>query len=142
MRRRRRYARDRDRLTRSTLPIFRRGLPPVAPPLVTYPRGARQELVLRSNLSLSIPTEYLGDNLALSGGALATGRSQPVNHSRSRLAPARRRAWGNGREVGAVVAGGGGRWARAHAHLLGGGGDRAGVLEDRVAHGQGETPPT
>jgi hypothetical protein len=44
--------------------------------------------------------------------------------------------------MGVVVAGGVRRWARPHAHLLGGRGDRAGVLEDWVAYRQGETPPT
>src|ERR1700719_3137005 len=58
MLRRRRYARDRDRLTRLTPPIFRRGPPPVARPLVTYARWARL-YHLRSGLCRSIPAQCL-----------------------------------------------------------------------------------
>src|SRR5438128_8078760 len=59
MLRKRRYARDRDRLTRLTLLIFRRGLSPIAPPPVTHARWARLEQALRSGLSSSTPTECL-----------------------------------------------------------------------------------
>src|SRR5438270_13397736 len=59
MLRRRRYARDRDRLTRLTLLIFRRGLSPITPPPVTHARWARLEQVLRSGLSPSTRTECL-----------------------------------------------------------------------------------
>ena len=58
MLRRRRYARDRDRLTRLTLLILQRGQPPVAPPLATYATGARLYL-LRSGLCRSIPAQCL-----------------------------------------------------------------------------------
>ena len=53
------YARDRNSLTRSTLLIFRRGQPPVAPPLITRIKKARRWPVLGLGLSRCIPAQCL-----------------------------------------------------------------------------------
>src|SRR5580700_10677424 len=53
------YARDRNSLTRSTLLIFRRGQPPVVPPLITRIKKARRWRVLGLGLSRCIPAQCL-----------------------------------------------------------------------------------